>query len=255
MHTLTSSDTMSIQLAGAKATADCAWFVSYYDAVLATQATSADANAHGTTNGVTAVQLLAAPSAGYVRHPRSFSMPNSDTAAVTASVLIGSVVVYKATLAVGDVLQMSERRGWFVTDSSGATKGTTVATFANIAGSPTDNAALASSLAALAPLHTPFGTPTATSSGVLTLPASCWTIKATGTEDFLGMSPGSLTPGDIFILRIASDRNVQHMATVSAPAVPFNFRTLGFLEPPCAGARLTLQLGEGGTQWDVLAIV
>lgn len=117
-------------------------------------------------------------------------------------------------------------------------------------------ASLSYGLAASIPAHTPFGTPTATVSGILTLPANCWTIKATGTEDFQGMSPGSLTPGDIFYLKLSAARTVKHMASVSAPAVPFSFGNIaqdfGALS---ANARLTLQLGEGGTQWDVLAII
>lgn len=110
-------------------------------------------------------------------------------------------------------------------------------------------------LVAGVPAHTPFGTPTATVGGVLTLPANCWTIKATGIEDFLGMSPGSLTAGDVFVLRLASARTVKHLATVSAPAVPFWFGNMAEdFTALDAGAILTLQLGESGAQWDVLAI-
>jgi hypothetical protein len=66
MHTLTSSDTLSIRLAGAKATNDCAWRMSYWDAVLATADFAGEGSFYGTTNGVTPVQMLGAPAAGNV---------------------------------------------------------------------------------------------------------------------------------------------------------------------------------------------
>jgi len=102
-------------------------------------------------------------------------------------------------------------------------------------------------LAAAGVQHTPFGPDTATVAGVLTLPAGYQTLKVTGAEDFLGMSPGSLQPGDICYLSLASGRWVRNGGAVSAPAVPFSMAN-GDLTAP-AGAQLTWQLGPGGTLW------
>jgi hypothetical protein len=101
--------------------------------------------------------------------------------------------------------------------------------------------------------HTPFGPDTATVSGSLTIPTGYSTLKATGIEDFLGMSPGSLQAGDIFYLTLASGRIVRNGGSVVSPVVPFSMAN-GDLTAP-AGAQLTWQLGPGGTQWNLKGAV
>jgi hypothetical protein len=115
------------------------------------------------------------------------------------------------------------------------------------------SAAAAASSAASAASHTPFGADTATASGSLTIPANCRTLKATGTEDFLGMSPGSLQPGDIFYLTLASARIVRNGGSVTSPVVPLSMSTGDI--PAQAGAELTWQLGPGGTLWKLKGAV
>ena len=121
MHTLTSTETMTIRLGNPKTARDCAWRISYWDAALATAALVTEGSVAGSTNGTSQVTMLSAPSAGNVRHARSMSMLNGDSASITVEIAIGAAF-YKASLNVGDILHMNEKTGWTVSTASGAIK-------------------------------------------------------------------------------------------------------------------------------------
>jgi hypothetical protein len=111
---------LEVVLAGAVATSQLPWTVDYVD----TAAAAVIANDVGLTNSATPVTVVAAPATG-LRIIKSFSMPNSDTAPVTATVQENVSGTRKAiltfTLAVGDVLHL-DAEGWRVLTSSGAVK-------------------------------------------------------------------------------------------------------------------------------------
>ena len=147
MHTLSSTDTMVIQLANARNTSNCHWRISYWDAVLATAAFVSEGSIEGDTNGVSAVQMLSSPDPGNVRHARAFTMVNTDSATITAMILVGGLV-YQAILRIGDVLQMTEKDGWFVTDATGSEKMSLAsAKWGDLYGSISDQTDLSSALA------------------------------------------------------------------------------------------------------------
>lgn len=219
---------LQIVLAAGHATADSPWSAS----IAACDSTGTPppngTSSRGNTNGTSPVDVIGVNASGKWQQLVQFALTNKDTASITVTVQVydssgpTTTAPYTTTLAVGDTLQYSGERGWFVTSAT-------------------------------AIVHTPFGAATATVAGILTLPTSCQTIKATGTEDFLGMTPGSLTPGDLFILRIAAGRTLKHMGAASAPAVPFHFGNIADDFTVAAGAIFFLQLGEGGAQWDLVS--
>lgn len=71
---------LEIKLAGAPATNQLPFVLSYVDRVSATQAVSAIGSTDGVTNGTTAVEVLAAPASGHTRQVLTLTVPNEDTA-------------------------------------------------------------------------------------------------------------------------------------------------------------------------------
>lgn len=124
---------IQVVLAGAKTTLDCPITVDYADN-LANGPTPGSGVA--TTNGVTAVDVLAAPAAGVIntawRKLENFSLVNKDTGAITATVqsYAGTTAtpIVKVTLAVGDQLCYNTARGWYVLDAAGEMRGVSVTT-------------------------------------------------------------------------------------------------------------------------------
>lgn len=79
------------------------------------------------TNGVTAVDICAAPAAATVRDIDMIAVVNTDTAAATVTIRIDDAgtprQVFAATLTVGDQINYTHGSGWQVLDSTGAAKG------------------------------------------------------------------------------------------------------------------------------------
>jgi hypothetical protein len=117
---------LEIKLAGAIATTQCPFVAAYVDLNQTTFAATASGEADGTTNGATAVTVLAAPSATTTRKLNYLSLVNVDTAPVVAAVQVNNAatkrIVFQATLAVGDQLEFTDASGWRVLDSAGNTK-------------------------------------------------------------------------------------------------------------------------------------
>jgi len=147
MYTLTSSNSIVVQLGASKTTNDCVFIACYYDTTIAGGITAENTNT-GSTNGTAQVTVIAAPGSNTFRHLKSFTLRNTDTVATTVIVII-SGVDYEALLQVGDVLQLSDKGdGWLVTDSNGARKQATVASWGTITGNITNQTDLENALAA-----------------------------------------------------------------------------------------------------------
>lgn len=114
---------LQVVLAGAKATNDCPVTVDYVD-VTATSMTAGFTPTN--TNGVTAVDVLAAPAASTQRKVNGITLYNADTASITATVRYNDnatlYTLWKGTLAVGDTLNFTDTAGFFVVDASGNLK-------------------------------------------------------------------------------------------------------------------------------------
>ena len=126
---------IQVILAAAKTTSDLQWTACYQDQ--SSTYTLPLANT-GTTNGVTAVDVIPAPAASTSRHTISLSLYNADTVATTATIRLSDNGTYYTewygTLNVGDQLAYSEARGFEVTDNSGNLKTITgSATFSGLA--------------------------------------------------------------------------------------------------------------------------
>ena len=126
---------IQVILAAAKTTSDLQWTACYQDQ--SSTYTLPLANT-GTTNGVTAVDVIPAPAASTSRHIISLSLYNADTVATTATIRLSDNGTYYTewygTLNVGDQLAYSESRGFEVTDNSGNLKTITgSATFSGLA--------------------------------------------------------------------------------------------------------------------------
>ena len=126
---------IQVILAAAKTTSDLQWTACYQDQ--SSTYTLPLANT-GTTNGLTAVDVIPAPAASTSRHIISFGLYNADTVPTTATVRLSDNGTYYTqwygTLNVGDQLAYSEQRGFEVTDASGNFKTITgSATFSGLA--------------------------------------------------------------------------------------------------------------------------
>lgn len=117
------TDTLSIQLGAAPATTAPNFYASYFDSDPTDGVTAKGDVPPTPTNGTTPVTVLASPAAGQMRSLSSFYMVNIDTSPVTASIVMGSGLVYRVTLSVGDILEYEKNgEGWKVTTSGGAKK-------------------------------------------------------------------------------------------------------------------------------------
>jgi hypothetical protein len=102
-------------------------------------------------NGTTPVTVLMTPPSGTKFYLTSFSMTNTDTAAVVVSILLNGVAGIVYQLATGDVLQFGKNTdAWTVLSTNGAAKQTIDLGWSQLGGSPTDSTQLASLLAAKA---------------------------------------------------------------------------------------------------------
>ncbi len=110
---------LQVILSGAVATNESDLTAHYVDSPAYSPALST-----ATTNGGTAVDLLAAPAAGVLRHVKALTICNADTAPITVTFRTrnGSTnrTVFKAVLAVGDSAFYEDASGWRVTDAMGA---------------------------------------------------------------------------------------------------------------------------------------
>lgn len=122
----TTTRTLQVLLAGAKATNDCPVVASYVDIA---QTGFAMQNASASvinTNGVTAVTAVAAPSSGNSRQLKYLSVQNADTAPVTVIVRYNdnatTYVIVRVTLQVNEALTFDAEFGWAVYATSGSLK-------------------------------------------------------------------------------------------------------------------------------------
>ena len=78
------------------------------------------------SNGITAVDILAAPAASTKRKLNALTVNNADTVAKTVQIYLddngADYLLCAATLQVGDVLGYTDTRGWYVNDSAGNLK-------------------------------------------------------------------------------------------------------------------------------------
>ncbi len=99
---------LEIKLAGAVTTTELPYVLGYVDLKTEDQSVSAVASNDGTTNGGTAVSVLAAPASGHTRQVKSISVSNVDTVAAVVTVQLNDNGTKRAivvmTLAVGDNL-------------------------------------------------------------------------------------------------------------------------------------------------------
>ena len=112
------------------------------------------------SNGVTAVDILAAPAASTQRKVNALTVNNSDTAAKTVQIYLDSggtdYLLCAATLQVGDVLGYTDTRGWYVNDSAGNLKVTPTNAIAAslVTNTPAGNIAAITAQAAINELDT-----------------------------------------------------------------------------------------------------
>lgn len=117
------TDTIEMVLGGAITTTNPDYYISYVDVTTTTY--SAEDN-HGTTNGVTAVTALSAPSASTQRQVKFISVFNRDTANVTLTIRLDDTSVertlWRGTLAANEMVQYADGEGWNVLNTSGVKK-------------------------------------------------------------------------------------------------------------------------------------
>lgn len=129
MIALTSTDSLTMKLSGAATSVNPYIMGAYVDSTIAGGITVDSSIAPTQLNGSTPVTVVAAPAAGTTRHIASLSLVNTDTGAITFSLVFTGQTLLTFTLAVGDVLQYSKAQDQFtVTSSTGAIKYTTTPT-------------------------------------------------------------------------------------------------------------------------------
>lgn len=114
---------LQVILAGAVATTELDWIVEYVDLLQSTMAQTADSEDDGTSNGATAVAMVAAPATGTSRHIKFLSIQQKDTATATVSVRVNNNgtfrTVWKGALVAGDNLIYTDDV-FLVMDSTGS---------------------------------------------------------------------------------------------------------------------------------------
>ncbi len=99
---------LEIKLAGAVTTTELPYVLGYVDLRSEDQSVSAVGSNDGTTNGGTAVSVLAAPASGHTRQVKSISVTNVDTVPAVVTVQLNDNgtkrIIVAMTLAVGDNL-------------------------------------------------------------------------------------------------------------------------------------------------------
>lgn len=110
----TTSKTIELILSGAKTTNDCDFTVDYADTASGT--TFVPSGGMGTTNGVTAVTAVPAPSGSTQRHIKAITVYNADTVNSTVTVRMfdgtNRRIMIKALLGVGQSLVWTPEGGW-----------------------------------------------------------------------------------------------------------------------------------------------
>jgi hypothetical protein len=100
---------LEVKLSGAVATTELPWTASYIDIDQTTFAATTAAESDGTTNGGTAVTMVAAPSAGQSRQIKSLSVVNKDTVAATVTIQINNNgtkrIMFEGQISVGDNIE------------------------------------------------------------------------------------------------------------------------------------------------------
>lgn len=81
---------LEVKMGGAATTTEPPWIVAYVDISQTTFGVTASSEGDGTTNGATAVTMVAAPSAGVSREIKHISVINKDTIAQTITVQINN---------------------------------------------------------------------------------------------------------------------------------------------------------------------
>ena len=74
------------------------------------------------TNNATPVNLVPAPASPYVRGVDFITIHNSDTSSQTVTIKVGTRILYKVTLAVGENLQWTNASGFVVISAAGTVK-------------------------------------------------------------------------------------------------------------------------------------
>ena len=128
MIALVNGGTLTIKLSGAATSVNPYFMGSYVDTTIAGGITVDGAIAPAQTNGVTPVTIVAAPAAGTTRHLTGFSLTNTDTGAVTVTILFGGQALVTYGLSVGDVLQYGKNADVFTVLSTTGSQKQVVAT-------------------------------------------------------------------------------------------------------------------------------
>jgi hypothetical protein len=120
----TTTRKLQIVLTGAKTTLDMPVVVDWVDN---TTTTFTPGVTPTTTNGVSLVDILAAPAAATQRKVNGLTIVNLDTAVKTVQVFLNdngtSYQIQSQVLQIGDILCYTDAHGWYTKDSSGSIKG------------------------------------------------------------------------------------------------------------------------------------
>lgn len=121
---LSSTQKVQVILAGAITTSQLAVAASWVDMPDDCTASAPD-NIEINTNSTTAVDVVAAPAAGYKRQIKEFSVYNADTVSATITVRVDTSgtprIRTKITLATGERLEYVDTVGWRVLSANGST--------------------------------------------------------------------------------------------------------------------------------------
>lgn len=116
---LDSSTACTVELASTVLTSQLKCYASWRDSEvgeLTPGFTSVD------TNNATPVNLVPAPASPYVRGVDFITIHNSDTSSQTVTIKVGTRILYKVTLAVGENLQWTNASGFVVISAAGTVK-------------------------------------------------------------------------------------------------------------------------------------
>jgi len=120
----TTTRSLEVLLAAAPASTQLPWYSSHADHTASAFTPGA---ASGTTNGTTAVTLVAAPGGSTQRQVKTVSVYNVDTAPATVTVRLNDSGtmrnIAKVLLAIGESLHFEPSAGWYALDTNGNRKG------------------------------------------------------------------------------------------------------------------------------------
>ena len=124
----TTTRSLELKLDGAVVTTEPPFVTSWVDVDQTTFEMTASSETNGTTNGSTAVTVVAAPGASKTRKLNYLSVVNVDTAVVVVTVQVNDNgtkrISFKVSLQVGDQLVFISAHGWSVYTTNGAIKAT-----------------------------------------------------------------------------------------------------------------------------------